>query len=306
MDAQEFFAGEWPAIVPRLRAMLAKAGTPAADRDDLIQETALRLFRIWDTVDPERSPEPLARRIAINAWRDQWRHRGEREVLGQLPEQAEALDTERVALARIEVGEVSRALASMDPAAARTLRVAAGEAESGVRVGTPAAVRMARSRARRALAACLKVASAVAAFVVIGTRTVGRHGRSAVTVGALAGLAFALGGLADTHRTHPPATRWSGTPAASEPLAPHSNMASRPAPRVRLAAAGAPTRRTPVVRHSKPSFYRLHLGPASVGVFLDVHLGDYGARLSRPKPGQLPACVYGTPTATTTVLPHCS
>src|SRR5438045_4036889 len=153
MKAEEFFAGHWPALVPGLRAMLAKAGAPTAERDDLIQETALRLFGMWDSVDRDRSVEPLARRIAMNVWRDQWRSRGQREVIGEIPEQVSDRDTERTALARIEVAEVSRAMATLRPGVADVLRVAAREAEgTAVQARTPAAVRMARTRARRALA----------------------------------------------------------------------------------------------------------------------------------------------------------
>ena len=44
MSADEFFERGWPSLVPQLRTMLAWAGTPVADREDVVQETAVRLF----------------------------------------------------------------------------------------------------------------------------------------------------------------------------------------------------------------------------------------------------------------------
>jgi RNA polymerase sigma factor (sigma-70 family) len=153
MQAEKFFATEWPDVARSLRWMLARAGAPSRDQDDLVQETALRLLRIWDSVDPDRPVEALARRIATNAWRDQWRRRGSRELLGVLPEHEGLADTERAALARIEVQEVARALRTLRPRTAETLREAVCEVEGATDCLGPAsaALRMARSRARRQL-----------------------------------------------------------------------------------------------------------------------------------------------------------
>ncbi|HEU5034516.1 MAG TPA: sigma-70 family RNA polymerase sigma factor, partial [Mycobacteriales bacterium] len=123
MQRETFFAERWPLMVPQLRAALAKAGAGPDDRDDLVQETAVRLLGMWDRIDWERPVEALAQRIAVNAWRDQWRRRGEREQLGELPEQASAADTERAALARVQVGEVARAFTTLGEGVVRTLRL---------------------------------------------------------------------------------------------------------------------------------------------------------------------------------------
>jgi RNA polymerase sigma factor (sigma-70 family) len=165
MQAEEFFATEWPDVARSLRWMLARAGAPERDQDDLVQETALRLLRIWASVDPHRPVEALARRIATNAWRDQWRRRGCRELLGGIPDNEGVADTERAALARVEVQEVARALRTLRPRTAETLRAAAYEVEGATECIGPAsaALRMARSRARRQLTACVGRAAVSAA-----------------------------------------------------------------------------------------------------------------------------------------------
>jgi DNA-directed RNA polymerase specialized sigma24 family protein len=164
VDAEEYFATDWPRLASGLKWMLARAGAPAWDQEDLVQETALRLFRMWPSIDATRPVEPLARRIAANAWTDQWRRRGQREQLGNVPDAATAVDTERAVLARLDVEEVGRALKAMRPVTAQTLRAAVRESEGGGD-GTPtsAAVRMARTRARRLLIACVAEPAATAA-----------------------------------------------------------------------------------------------------------------------------------------------
>jgi RNA polymerase sigma-70 factor (ECF subfamily) len=309
MDAGEFFAVGWPELVPRLRAMLARAGAPVAEREDLVQETALRLFRMWDSVDPERPVEPLARRIAMNAWRDQWRRRGEREVLGEVPELAAAVDTERAALARVEVAEVSRALSVLPAGAARVLRVAAREAECGAELlRTPASVRMARSRARRALLACLKVASALVVAAVSGLRSLSRPATTGTAVGALAAVAWVLAVTAPSLGTAP-TLQDEGRPlpaAQSVPGPAAARAASAVTPsRVARATTLNTHRHTPAAA-AEPPYYVVDAGPTQVRAFADVSVSGYGVRVSQPEPGtQLPVCTYGD-SPTSPVTPRCS
>jgi len=299
MDAETFFADEWPQMVPRLRAMLARAGAPPADRDDLVQETAVRLLRNWATIDPERGVEALARTIATNVWRDQWRRHGGREVLGEVPEQVAAADTERTAIARLHVREVSRALASLKPAVAETLRIAASEQEDdGRRTVTPASVRMARSRARRALADCLKVASAVAAAFVIGIRWVGRPARSAATVSAMAGIALvvALHGPAGPAQAQ---LHLPGTAADAHGVS--TTHQTRSVSAAHSTKVGVRAKATHRVGRKEVPFYVVKAGPAGASVFFDVDAQGDGVRVSRPEPGDdKPVCTYGdTPTVPT-------
>jgi DNA-directed RNA polymerase specialized sigma24 family protein len=297
MDANEFFANRWSALVPGLRAALAKAGAPEADRDDLVQETALRLFGMWEQVDQDRPVAALARRIALNAWRDQWRRRGTREVVGAVPEQASAQDTERAALARVEVGEVSRAFASLRPSTVQVLQMAARAAEGqGVdREPVLASVRMARSRARRALAECLKVASAIVAACVTGVRWLGRPARSATVAGAMVSVALVFAWSLPA-MNHTPGPRWD-----AQPLSAAETPATSTAPATVPVARALHSTLRPAARHHLPKHrtetpsYVVQAGPAKVAVFADVDAFGNGVRLGRPGPGSTsPLCTYGS------------
>jgi RNA polymerase sigma-70 factor (ECF subfamily) len=308
MSPEEYFATAWPALVPKLRTMLARAGAPVADRDDLVQETALRLYRTWSTIDHERGVEPLARRIAMNAWRDQWRRRGEREVLGDVPEAAAGQDTERTALARVEVGEVSRALARLRPATAAVLRMAATEAESELAEGgTPPALRMARCRARRALQASLQVACGAAVLAITALRALGRPARAGLATGAVATVALVL------------ALSTAGGPAARPGRinllpatvvghsAAHVTAPSRPAATARSGGGHATTVHHVTKRPAAktPPYYVVHAGPSEVRMFFDVGVQGYGVRVQgTPGNGPMPVCGYGS-TPSSPVNPRC-
>ena len=308
MSPEEYFATEWPALVPKLRTMLARAGAPVAEREDLVQETALRLYRMWPKIDQERGVEPLARRIATNAWRDQWRRRGEREVLGDVPEAAAGHDTERAALARVEVREVSRAMARLRPATAAVLRVAATEAESDglAEGGTPAALRMARCRARRALQASLRVACAAAVFAVAAMRALSRPARTGLAAGAMATVALVL----TLSTTRAPSTQpgrvavWPVT-AVGEPASP----ATKPAHSSTTAASGrhgiAGVHRLARPAAKPTPYYVVHAGPSEVRAFVDVYAHGYGVRMQdSPANGTLPVCTYGA-TPSSPLDPSC-
>lgn len=290
MDAQEFFARDWPQLAPQLRAALARAGAPSADRDDLVQETAARLIAAWDTIDWSRGPEALARTIALNAWRDQWRRRGAREVIGDVPELPAALETERVAMARVEVSEVSRALRLLRPSTARVLQVAAEEAE-GVPSPSSAALRMARTRARRALAASLKVASAVAAAIAVSVRWFARPARSSMAIGAVAGVAWmlALGGAPAAK-----APTWSPPgAAASAALDLRTTTAHLAIPASFAHAHAATTKHLRAHKAGDPP-YIVDAGPASVSILVDVDVYGHGAEVRQPTPDHpAPACTHG-------------
>lgn len=299
MDTQQFFATEWPQLVPQLRANLAKAGASTQDRDDVIQETALRLLRTWDSIDWGRGAAPLAHRIAMNVWRDHWRRHGRREVIGEVPDQPTAIDTERAALARVEVSDVAAALATLPAPVARVLRIAASEAEDMKRTPPSAAVRMARTRARRALASCARVACAAAAVCVVSVRWVTRPVRVGVALtAAVAGLAV-LGGLSN------PAQPGHGSiqtqVAGARPASVLAGATRHAAAFVRSAQAtstsAAGRRHTP----AGTPFYPVQAGPARAGVFIDLDANNVGAQVRKPAAnGPAPVCTYGeTPTVPT-------
>jgi DNA-directed RNA polymerase specialized sigma24 family protein len=285
MDAEEFFAGSWLELAPRLRAMLARAGAPTAERDDLVQETALRLFGMWDRVDPALPIEPLARRIAMNAWRDQWRRRGEREVLGDVPELATGSDTERAALAKVEVGEVSRALWTLPVSTAQVLRIAATESERGdAHLAATPALRMARTRARRALLACLKVASAAVLATIAGIRSLTRPATTATAVGAIAAIAFVLALTVPGPATAPTIGRQAPTaPAAATELT--AATANSTPTTLTHSPISTKAHRAARPATSPTPYYIVNVGPADVGVFADLNVEGHGVRLAKPEPG---------------------
>ena len=52
------FEAEWPLLARRLRFFLGRKHVPHAQQDDLIQDTALRLYKMWDSVDRTRPAWP--------------------------------------------------------------------------------------------------------------------------------------------------------------------------------------------------------------------------------------------------------
>ena len=163
------FEQQWPDLARRLDTMLAGKRVPAHKRDDIVQETGLRLFRMWDQVDPERPLWALVVTIALNLLRDEARKRPEREVLGLVPDRAADQDVERAGLARLEWRRVQRAMTQLSPAHRSILMAELGD-EEAVSSRGPNATKMLRMRARRRLNALLDVASASGVVVAVRLR----------------------------------------------------------------------------------------------------------------------------------------
>ena len=161
------FEQQWPDLARRLDAMLAGKRVPAHKRDDIVQETGLRLFRMWDQVDPDRPLWALVVTIALNLLRDEARKRPEREVLGLVPDRAADQDVERAGLARLEWHRVQNAMNQLSPAHRSILMAELGD-EPVASTRGPNAAKMLRMRARRRLSALLDVASA--SGLVFGVR----------------------------------------------------------------------------------------------------------------------------------------
>ncbi len=69
------FEAEWSVLSQRLRLLLVRKRVQPSFHDDLIQETAVRLLSMWETVDRRRPLWPLTVTIALNLLRDRWRRR---------------------------------------------------------------------------------------------------------------------------------------------------------------------------------------------------------------------------------------
>jgi RNA polymerase sigma factor (sigma-70 family) len=162
-DTSRSFVSEWPALQKRLTAMLARRRIPESLREDIVQETGLRLWRNWDRIDPDRPVWPFALTIAVNLVRDEIRERALMERKLVIPDDPIPLDIEELALMRIELERVAEALNKLT-AAQRSALLAEVGAQSVERVNTPA-IKMLRMRARRRLKLMLEEASAVVAPV---------------------------------------------------------------------------------------------------------------------------------------------
>lgn len=152
------FEAEWPLLARRLRHFLSRKKVLPSQQDDLIQETALRLYKMWDSVDRTRPAWALTVTIALNLLRDEYRRSAHADVVADLPELAHTYDVERAGLARVELARVRAALAEMSPAHRAVLLAEVGHAGSGA---VDAGEKMRRMRARRKLTAILERVSAV-------------------------------------------------------------------------------------------------------------------------------------------------
>jgi DNA-directed RNA polymerase specialized sigma24 family protein len=290
MDAERWFATEWPVVSVRLGRGLARHGVPPCDRDDVVQETALRLYRAWDTIDTERGVEAFARTVALNVWRDAVRrpvHHG--EVLGDVPEVACGDVVERTTLARMELRRVRRALTRLRPAEQALLHEAIA-AEVGADEGAlaPAAVRMARMRARRQLVAVLRTASAWTGGVTAAARALRSH-RAAITATAAAAV-LALGVLHPQGAPAPRVVRFGS--GAGDAANRRAVVAAPGTALVRTAArADAPTRVAPrpAVARTTPEPAHVDLTVAEVDVLVAVDMDGFRAQV-RDRDGGVPVC----------------
>jgi DNA-directed RNA polymerase specialized sigma24 family protein len=147
----------WGELAPAVRAFMLKKRCPLHLVDDIVQETGLRLFKMWDDIDAMRSPRGLAYTIASNLLWDERNRRSAREVVGDVPEQA-CEDVERSGIARLELARVKRALVRLNPQQRAVLLAEIGDATGPN--GSPDAVKMMRMRARKKLHALLDTAPA--------------------------------------------------------------------------------------------------------------------------------------------------
>ena len=166
MDQETRFENSWPALERQLRDVLRRRGVPVDAREDVLQETALRLLRSWERIRPE-SLWAFALTIALNVVRDEAR-RKERRDRTPLESAIVDRDPEHEALVRLELARVKAALESMTERQRTILLSEVGEAT--IVDSTTPALKMARMRARRRLRSLIEGASGYAALPIIRTR----------------------------------------------------------------------------------------------------------------------------------------
>lgn len=163
---QPTFEASWPELEKRLRDALTRRRVPVDAREDVLQETALRLLRSWDRVRVE-SMWAFALTIALNIVRDEARKRERRD--NSIPESpTHEHDAEHEALVRLELDRVRLALASM-PQRQRTILLGEVGEAGDVGPSTPA-VKMARMRARRRLRSLIEDVSGLVALPFVRIR----------------------------------------------------------------------------------------------------------------------------------------
>ncbi len=154
----------WPTVEPRVRSLLANKGVPPSRRDDIVQETGLRLFTMWERVDQSEPPSGLAITIALNLLRDEARRYGRAHFTEVLPEMPSSDDVESAGIARLELHRVKEALGRLSSARREVLLAEVGGGGEHLPLRGAAAVKMLRMRARRELHALLDKAQGIVAL----------------------------------------------------------------------------------------------------------------------------------------------
>lgn len=145
---------DWPAVSARVSAKLAAYKVPVALRDDLVQETGLRLLELGDKLDPSRSIVALASAIAMNLLRDHLRRERRLAPILDVDAVLDSADVESEVIARDEWRRVSAAIDRLGPEQRAALLAEIGAALAPAGRSTTA-VRMLRMRGRKQLHALL-------------------------------------------------------------------------------------------------------------------------------------------------------
>lgn len=158
------FDAAWPALARAAGRALARRGVSSVDRDDVLQETAIRLYRSWDRLDSTGPMAPLACKVAINVWLNMCERASTRHELATecLPERAAPTDVEANFAVRAELGRVIRLVHRLRPSDQCAIRGIVADEIGMTEAGpTDTRTRVARQRARRRL---------VYASIAAGTR----------------------------------------------------------------------------------------------------------------------------------------
>jgi DNA-directed RNA polymerase specialized sigma24 family protein len=185
-DERRRFEDAWPGLARRLSARLAKRNVPTSMREDVVQETGLRLLEMWPRVDPRRPLWPLAVAIAGNLlWDDVNRTRRHEPV--DAIDGVGAVDVEEAAIARSELTTVSKAMLQLTEGQRAALLAEVGASDMGAAL-SPDALKMLRMRARRRLRSLVERLPAPAALWLRSRSLLAGLGRFPEASAAVAGL----------------------------------------------------------------------------------------------------------------------
>lgn len=156
-DQQRQFEHMWPALALRLQRLLRRKKVAPWLQEDVVQETGLRLIRMWEQVDQTKPLWPLTATIGLNLLRDEIRKSGWSDLVQAVPDAPSVENVERRSLARLELRAVGRSLKRM-PVSHRDVLLAE-MSDDAPGAPDPSATRMLRMRARRKLQHLLDQAS---------------------------------------------------------------------------------------------------------------------------------------------------
>ena len=139
----------WPALALRLQRMLRRKKVAPWLQEDVVQETGLRLIRMWEQVDQTKPLWPLTATIGLNLLRDEIRKASWSDLVQAVPDTPSVENVERRGLARLELRAVGRYLDRMPDSHREVLLAEMADDAPGV--PDPSATRMLRMRARRKL-----------------------------------------------------------------------------------------------------------------------------------------------------------
>lgn len=156
-DQQRQFEHMWPALALRLQRLLRRKKVAPWLQEDVVQETGLRLIRMWEQVDQTKPLWPLTATIGLNLLRDEIRKASWSDLVQAVPDAPSIENVERRGLARLELRAVGRSLKHMPDSHRDVLLAEMSDDAPGA--PDPSATRMLRMRARRKLQHLLDQAS---------------------------------------------------------------------------------------------------------------------------------------------------
>lgn len=169
-DARREFEAQWPSLEKRARSFLSRKQIPSCDQEDLVQEAAMRLLGMWDSIDQSRALWPLVSTILLNLIRDRSRCAPRHDVVALLPDIVSPHDVERAGLARVELDRVRRAMGHLSSSHRSVLMQELRWTDD---VAATPAEKMLRMRARRKLRSILEK---VSGLVVLRARRIAEIG----------------------------------------------------------------------------------------------------------------------------------
>ncbi|MDP9068023.1 MAG: sigma-70 family RNA polymerase sigma factor [Actinomycetota bacterium] len=203
-DQQRQFENQWPGLAARLNHLLRRKRLSPWLIEDIVQETGLRLIRMWKDIDQARPLWPLTATIALNLLRDEMRKGSSSELAAIVPDAPSREDVEQRGLARLELRAIGGALARMTTAQRQVILDEVTTRPSGIPDAT--ATRMLRMRARQRLHDLMDQVSVLGVTVAMQLRRLVREaeifigrmlpshpeGASTMVLGLLAALSIGI------------------------------------------------------------------------------------------------------------------